>query len=361
MIKSAGEMLLDIVSEVLDISKAESGKLEIIPVEYDLKKLLEGVINVANMRIGDKPIKFIVDINPTIPRNLIGDNVRIRQILMNFLSNAEKYTDKGKITLKLDYEKQSEDTIVLKGSIADTGRGIKESDLGLLFNPFTQVDTKKNHTILGTGLGLSIVDRLLVLMNGTHDVESTYGEGSTFSFTIPQQFTDAEPLSKSEYRVIEVTKYTSFELYREIKSSSESAPSSEGKSDAASERTDFSGSRVLVVDDNMINIKVLTSFLKQFGIIADSVSSGKDAIARISEKEYDLVFMDHMMPEMDGIETVKHIRELDNENARTVPIVACTANVIKSALEDFKAVGMNDYIPKPIILDQLKEVIRRYL
>lgn len=364
-IKAAGEMLLDIVSEVLDISKAESGKLDIVPVNYDLKELLEGVINVTNMRIGDKPVRLVVDINPLIPRNLIGDNVRIRQILINFLSNAEKYTDEGLIKLSLDYEK-TETGIILNGSVSDSGRGIKDEDIGQLFKPFTQVDTKKNHEIMGTGLGLSIVARLLDLMNGTHSVSSTYGEGSIFSFTIPQECVNNEPLSNIESRrQIEVKKFSSFELFGDSEQNNEVEKPVEIKPTEKKEKStdglSFPSARVMIVDDNKVNLTVLSSFLKLFDIKAEKCSSGFEAIEKITKKDYDLIFMDQLMPEMDGIETAKRIRAMEKHSAKDVIIVACTANVIKSALNDFTAAGMDDFISKPIIFDQLKDVLRNHL
>lgn len=363
-IKSAGEMLLDIVSEVLDISKAESGKLEIVPVMYDLKELLEGVINVSNMRIGDKPIKLIVNINPRIPRYLIGDNVRIRQILVNFLSNAEKYTDEGSITLSLDYI-ENNDEIILKGQISDTGRGIKEEDLKLLFTPFTQVDTKKNHAIMGTGLGLSIVARLIELMSGTKSVTSTYGKGSCFSFSIPQQVAGSDILSdEAEFAPVEVSKYRSFTLFEDntTNTSPDNKPNIVNKTDDKSAKEiSYPNAKVLIVDDNKVNLTVLSKFLKQFDINADKCQSGFEAIEKIKQNEYDLIFMDQLMPEMDGIETSKIIRSLDVSNAKNVPIIACTANVIKSALDDFSSAGMNDFIGKPIIFDQLKDMLIKYL
>lgn len=366
-IKAAGEMLLDIVSEVLDISKAESGKLEIVPVEYDFKELLEGVINITNMRIGDKPIRFIVDIDPSIPKNLIGDNVRIRQILVNYLSNAEKYTDKGSITLKIDGARKG-DEVILHCLVTDTGRGIKESDLDVLFTPFTQVDAKKNHMILGTGLGLSIVDRLLTLMGGTHEVESVYGEGSTFGFTLSQTVRNDEPLITDAARqAIEVTKFTSFELYSDSdkkksaqKSTDEAKGNESDKTDISATKPQFPDKRVLIVDDNKVNLTVLASFLKQFGIAATKCSSGQEAIDRFTDNEYDIVFMDHMMPEMDGVEAVKRIRALDGENPKNVIIVACTANVVSSALEEFEKAGMDDFLSKPIIFEQLQEMLEKY-
>ena len=364
-IKAAGEMLLDIVSEILDISKAESGKMEIVPVEYDLKELLEGVINVSNMRIGDKPVKLVIDINPEIPRHLIGDNVRIRQILINFLSNAEKYTDEGKITLSLDYENAG-DKIILKGSVSDTGRGIKAEDINLLFKPFTQVDTKKNHAILGTGLGLSIVAKLLELMDGTHDITSTYGEGSCFSFTIPQEFVNKEPLSSTfKRKPDEVHKYASYVLFndnqsKELSHNNDTIANKKNKKNST-DGLSFKDSKVMIVDDNKVNLTVLSSFLKQFDIVPDKCSSGFEAIEKFSSKEYDLIFMDQLMPEMDGIETSKRIRNLNTENAKTVKIIACTANVIKSALDDFSAAGMDDFIGKPILFDQLKDLLKKHL
>ena len=366
-IKSAGEMLLDIVSEVLDISKAESGKLEIVPVEYDLKELLEGVINVSNMRIGAKPIKFILDVNPTIPRRLRGDSVRIRQILLNYLSNAEKYTDTGSITLGVDYEKTGEG-INLKCYITDTGRGIKEEDLKLLFTPFTQVDTRKNHTILGTGLGLSIVDRLVALMGGSHDVKSEYGKGSTFSFLIPQETLGKEILVPGAAAgLIEVEKNVSFEFSKMSGSDVDSGrkdtntPNDPGPESKPVVDAVYPAARVMIVDDNKVNLKVLSSLLKRFDIVSDNCDSGQEAIDRFKDNEYDLIFMDHMMPEMDGIETVQRIRALDNENAKNVKIVACTANVVTSVLSDFEDAGMDDFISKPILFDQLKEMLSKYL
>lgn len=363
-IKSAGEMLLDIVSEVLDISKAESGKLEIVPVMYDLKELLEGVINVTNMRIGDKPIKLIVNVNPNIPRYLIGDNIRIRQILINFLSNSEKYTDEGSITLFLDFI-ENNDEIILKGQVSDTGRGIKEEDINLLFKPFTQVDTKKNHAIMGTGLGLSIVSRLIELMNGTKNVTSTYGEGSCFCFTLPQQVAGNDVLSKTaSFSPIEVSKYHSFTLFDEemINTPNKEKQDTLNKENKLNQdNLSFSNKKVLIVDDNKVNLTVLSKFLNQFDINPDKCQSGFEAIEKVKKTQYDLIFMDQLMPEMDGIETSKTIRSLDESNAKDVTIIACTANVIKSALDDFASAGMNDFIGKPIIFDQLKEMLIKYL
>lgn len=374
-IKSAGGMLLDIVSEVLDISKAESGKLEIVPVEYSVRELFEGVINVTNMRIGDKPIRFLIDIDPKIPQKLIGDDVRIRQVLMNFLSNAEKYTDEGSITLKVDFEKANNEAgisgINMKCAVIDTGRGVKETDISKLFTPFTQVDTKDNRQIMGTGLGLAIVAKLVELMGGHYFVESEYKKGSTFGFTVFQEISNDNYLDEEAKReVLEVTEYSSFSLYSTKKNDekqninkdkSEDKDSVKGPDMSDIDITKFEKARVLIVDDNKVNLTVLTSFLKKFGIKPDKAMSGHEVIELFKEKEYDLVFMDHMMPEMDGVETTVYLRENGSENAKNVPIIACTANVIKEAQVDFKEAGMNDFLAKPIIFEQLRDKLIKYL
>ena len=357
-IRSAGEMLLDIVSEVLDISKAESGKLELVPEEYDLLELLNGVINVANMRIGDKPINFFVDINPNIPKHLYGDNVRIRQVLVNFLGNAEKYTEEGSITLGIDYENDGHG-ILLKGYVKDTGRGILSDDIGKLFKPFSQVDTKNNHKIAGTGLGLSIAADIIELMGGNYHVESVYGRGSTFFFEFPQDVVETEVLAPGyEREIIKVSKFTSFYLYgKDIVREEENTKEKEKEEKPSV----YPGKNVLVVDDNKVNVKVLTAFLKHFEIAADFCYSGFDALKKVEEKDYDLIFMDHMMPDMDGVETTMKIRENDKASIREIPIIACTANVIKGVEEMFFQAGMNDLIPKPVKMENLSEKLAIFL
>ncbi|MCQ2519220.1 MAG: ATP-binding protein [Lachnospiraceae bacterium] len=379
-INSAGKMLLDIVSEILDISKAESGKLEIIPVEYSFKDLLNSVINVINMRIGDKPIDFYVDIAPGIPNAVFGDDVRIRQILMNFLGNAEKYTDSGFIKLTIDYEKKEKD-MRLVVSVEDSGRGIKKEDTGKLFKVFSQVDTANNRGISGTGLGLSIAAKLIDLMGGTYAVKSTYGVGSTFSFEIPQVIVDEAPMFEAvERRNIKVEKFASFHLYNkagDIKTAEVSSdgvaqdikvgdisPQSENKEDKAAKNgfdAKYPNARVLVVDDNKVNVKVLLAYLKRFGIAAEFCLSGEDAIRMVSEKEYDMIFMDHMMPEMDGVEATEKIRKLGVAWSDKVAIIACSANVVKGIESLFFDAGMDDIVPKPVQPDRLANVLDKYL
>ena len=353
-IKSAGKMLLDIVTDVLDFSKAESGKLEIVPVDYDLLELLNSVINVTNMRIGDKPLDFFINIDPSIPRRLNGDDVRVRQVLMNFLSNAEKYTDSGHISLYCEYASTSEG-IILKFAVEDTGRGIADVDYDKLFKPFSQVDLKRNRKITGTGLGLSIAGQLIELMNGNKTVTSVYGRGSTFSFEVPQKIVDSAPLKENEkMSTIKVPKSSSFYLFRDNSEVVEEAKEEE-------KEVTFKDANVLVVDDNKVNVKVLCAYLKHFGITPDSCYSAKESYLLTVDKHYDVIFMDHMMPDIDGVEATQYIRSSENNLCKDSVIIACTANVIKGVQELFEEAGMNDFIPKPLQMSSLKTILVKYL
>ncbi len=355
-IKSAGQMLLDIVSEVVDISKAESGKLELVPVEYDLRFLLNSVINVVNMRIGDKPVDFIVNIDPKIPRRLCGDDVRIKQIFVNFLGNAEKYTERGSIILTLDAEGDGK-TVRIKGSVTDTGRGIKDEDKEKLFKPFSQVDTVNNHRITGSGLGLSIAAGIIDMMNGSYYVESDYGVGSTFFFEFEQGQMTTEPLARDREREkFRVAKLSTFHLYGKTGQTEAAA-----QKKAENSEKKYPDAKVLVVDDNKVNVKVLCAYLKRFGIVADSAFNGPDAIKMVGEKEYDLIFMDHMMPDMDGIEATGIIRAAGYPWSKKIKILACTANVVKGMEAEFIGAGMDDLVPKPVQSDTLAEKLAEYL
>ena len=353
-IESAGNLLLGTVSDVLDISKAESGKLTLNPASYSIADLLNSVINITNMRIGRKPIELYADIDPNIPKTLYGDDLRLKQILMNFLSNAEKYTDSGHIILKVDFEKKQGD-IKLSFSIEDTGRGIAEENLDKLFKPFSQIDAEKNRQIESTGLGLSIAARIIELNNGTYSVKSKYGEGSTFSFTVLQKIIDDTPFAQGHEREKERVKpAASFALYEE----KESEPVN-SKPDTST--PSYPHASILVVDDNRVNVKVLCAFLSRYDIIAESCLSGKEAIEATLKRKFDLIFMDHMMPEMDGIETTIAIRTNPlNINSET-PIVACTANVLKGIDKDFIDAGMNEFVPKPIKFEVLSGLLKSYL
>lgn len=357
-IKAAGKMLLGIVTDVLDFSKAESGKLELVPVEFDTAEFLNAVINVVNMRIGDKPVDFLVDIDPTIPKTLYGDDVHIRQIIMNLLSNAEKFTQSGHIRFKLDGESEGH-AYRLKGLVEDTGIGIKPEDKEKVFNAFQQLDSKKNRKIEGSGLGLAIFAQLVSLMQGTYSIESEYGKGSTFSFDILVEIVDNKPFAETEREEILVQKITAFSLYGTAKTVEADTVEAERKNEE--EQDDYSAYSILVVDDNKVNLKVITAFLKHFKIEAETAMSGPEAIEKVKEKKYDLIFMDHMMPDMDGVQTTQIIRGLDIEHCTTVPIIACTANVVKGVEELFLQAGMDDFVPKPVQLDTLRNKLGKFL
>lgn len=351
-IKSSGKILLGIVNDILDFSKAESGRLELVEVRFSSEEFFNSLINVTNMRIGDKPVDFLVDIDPSIPSMLVGDDVHIRQIFMNLLSNADKFTYSGEIKLSVDGEFIG-DKYKLRGRISDTGIGIKEEDRDKLFTAFQQVDTKKNRHIQGSGLGLSIFSLLVKQMGGTYSLESEYGKGSTFSFDIMIEAEPGQPFAHAKRECVKVPHNSTFYLYKSVIEEQREAKTE-------SKLPDYSSKRVLVVDDNNVNVKVLQAFLRQFNINADTAFSGAEAIEKVKNNEYNLVFMDHMMPEMDGVEAAKIIRELDLPYAATMPVVACTANVVKGVEEMFKEAGMNGFVPKPIQMEVLLRTLKTF-
>ncbi|MBO4900979.1 MAG: response regulator [Lachnospiraceae bacterium] len=351
-IKAAGKVLVDIVSNVLDISKAESGKLDLAMTEYDVTEFFNSIINIANMRIGDKPIDFRIDVDPMIPARLYGDDVRLRQVFMNFLGNADKYTDTGYIKLTVDAKTEG-NRVKISASVEDSGRGIRDEDIDKLFKPFSQVDTVSNKGITGTGLGLNIAAKLIDLMDGSYSVESDYGKGSKFSFDVYQDIVDATPFAgDNDRQVFTVAKYITFHLYD--KRESVETQKQIARHQMAEEKK-YPDAKVLVVDDNKVNVKVLCAYLKKFEIGADTAFSGDEAIEMVKTKEYDLILMDHMMPGMDGIEATGIIRRLDVPWAGTVKISACTANVIKGVEDEFREAGMDGFLPKPVQFDDLSE------
>ncbi len=369
-ILNSGQILLDLISDVLDFSQAESGKVEIIPVEYDLKELLNTVVNIVAFRLGDKDIDFIVDADPTIPCRLIGDDARVRQIILNFLTNAVKYTDNGFIRFCVDWEDLGS-RMLLKIAVSDSGRGIKREDIGKLFTVFSRLDLKNNRNIQGSGLGLAICAQLIKLMNGTYRVESEYGSGSTFYCILPQKIADHTPLSDTERKEQHFSGSRSFTLYASDEEHDRTQtglmtrPEKDVKKSEEESLRDVQDpkqkERVLLVDDNPVNIKVLKAMLKAFAIEADVALSGPEAIRKLSKDRYDLILMDHMMPEMDGIETTGKIRSLEVPWAQTVTIIACTANAVKGAQQMFLESGMNDYLCKPVKLAELEAILKKWL
>lgn len=332
-IKSSGSALLAIINDILDFSKIESGKMEIVNDEYYPLPLVEELKMMFMTRIGDKPVKLMYEIDENLPAKLYGDSVRIRQIIINFVNNAIKFTEVGYVRLKMSVEPISDDNINLTVAVEDSGSGIKPEDKEKLFNAFSQVDTRKNHAKEGTGLGLAISKNLVDLMNGTIGVESEYGSGSTFSFTIPQKVLDATPANRVEYH----------------------------KEDENFLNFTAKNANILLVEDNEINVKVAQGLFAPLGFHMDVAENGLVSLKRVSENHYDLILMDHLMPVMDGIEATQKIRSFDGEYFKTVPIIALTANAIASARDEYFSAGMNDFIGKPINLKELAGVLRKWL
>ena len=338
-IQSAGQSLLSIINDILDISKIESGKMEILTIRYQLFSVLNDCYNLTKIKLQNKPVSFIMQINEKLPSWLYGDEVRIRQIINNFLSNAVKYTKEGNITFELDFEEKTDEQILLVITVRDTGIGIKEEDLGKLFESFTRIEEKRNRNIEGTGLGLNLTKNLVNLMGGEVFAESTYGKGSCFTAKIPQKIADAKPMGDFGKR------------YQQYLSTSDDDKLSFLAPDA----------KILVVDDVTMNLKVVEGLLKATKIQIDTAVSGSECLECVKTTPYQMIFLDHMMPEMDGLETLEYMKNLaDNPNAQT-PVIMLTANAIVGAKEEYIEAGFTDYLTKPIRETELLEMILKYL
>lgn len=341
-IKTAGQHLLSIINDILDFSKIEAGKLNIVEDKYLYNDMVREIINIMSTRIEDKPIVIIEDIDDNIPGIMIGDVGRIRQIIINIMNNAVKFTDAGTITIKSYFvksEKSTEDNIIgnLHFEIKDTGRGIKQEDIGKLFNAFEQVDKKKNSGIEGTGLGLSICKMLVNGMQGKIFVESEYEKGSCFHFYIKQKVSNYKPCNYSRNKHSKkINKKDSYFKTKDVK--------------------------VLVVDDNRVNLKVAAGMLNRYGITPYEVNCGQDAIEVLrKDTDFDIVFMDHLMPIMDGIEATKLIRKLDEYKDKKLVIIALSANAVNGMEEKFLEVGMDDFLAKPIETDNLTSILKKWI
>jgi signal transduction histidine kinase/DNA-binding NarL/FixJ family response regulator len=344
----SGAHLLEIVNDILDISKIESGNFTIFPVDYELSVMINDVIQLNLVRIGIKPIQFCLELDETLPVKLYGDELRIKQILSNLLSNAFKYTEEGRVYLRISWE-EGADTAWFCFTVEDSGRGIKETDLEKLFSEYTQLDAAANRRIEGTGLGLSITRGLVEMMGGTITVESEYGKGSVFRVRLPQGIVNKEPLSRETRE--------NLQNFRFIGDRSRSRGNN-------LIRSYMPYGKVLVVDDLETNLDVMKGLLMPYGLRVDMVLSGQEAVDRIrvEKTRYDLVFMDHMMPGMDGIEAVRLIREeIGSPYAYQVVIVALTANVVEGNREMFLKSGFNDFISKPIDIKQLDQVLNYWI
>lgn len=450
-IQTSGRSLLAIINDILDFSKIESGRLELIPDEFNIASTLNTVINMAEARKGDKKLDFIINVDPDIPRGIVGDEVRIRQVIVNLMTNAIKYTEKGCVTLTVSQTKQ-EYGINLFVSVADTGIGITEENIEKLFTSFRQVDTKKNRSVEGTGLGLAISKRLITQMGGFIGVKSEYGVGSEFRFVIPVKVTDDRPFItiKDVEKIhaigfFDVEKFNgrykkhftemgeklhidfnSCQSIEELKNAAQSGRithyfvskekyinnsdylgelAEKAKVFVIQDRMDainlpdsikciykpfyaisvasalndenmvinlnerrgseirFSApkARVLIVDDNAINLKVAVGLMQPYHMQLMTAESGSAAINMLRSKDIDLVFMDHMMPEMDGVEATKLIREMEGDYYKKLPIIALTANAVNGVREMFIKEGLNDFLAKPIELSALDRILRLYL
>lgn len=336
-IRNAGQTVLSIINDVLDFSKIESGKMELVEVSYDFASVIHDVMNMITSRADNKGLNLRLKLDETLPAGLIGDDARLRQILLNLLSNAVKYTEKGNVVLEVTGERKDEN-IVLQFHVKDTGIGIKEEDMERLFTKFERVDEKRNRNIEGTGLGISITSAFLSMMGSELKVDSVYGKGSDFHFELVQRIELDEPIGKLEERIHNSR--------------------TNGKYSAAFTAPE---ARVLVVDDNEMNRNVFAALLKKTKIVIDEAEDGFTCLNMVQKQAYDLIFLDHMMPEMDGIETLHKMQELGDYINKDTPIIALTANAIVGAKEEYLAEGFKDYFSKPLDPVKLETLIVSYL
>ena len=338
-IENASQTLLSLINDILDFSKIESGLMKIIPEEYEIYTLLDYCYSLLKIRAGDKGLVLNLEYDKNLPSRLMGDELRIRQIITNLLTNAVKYTDTGSITFRVNKRRKGEKLIDLIISVEDTGRGISEEGIGAIFDSFQRADEKKNRNIEGTGLGLAITKQLVDLMGGSIRVHSRLGDGSEFTVTIPQEIVSDEPLGNLDDKLNR--KKTSGENYKEAFK----APKA----------------RILIVDDVAVNHKVIKLLLKTTEIQVNTANSGPQCLEMYEKEHYDLILLDHMMPEMDGIETLKRMVMTDKYNKERTPVVALTANAIQGAEKEYIDAGFTDYLTKPVQGADLEKMILKYL
>lgn len=337
-IQNAGNVLLGLINDVLDFSKIESGKMDIVPVKYDMVSVIHEVCNLIEIKARAKYLTLEVQVSPELPVGFYGDEVRLKQIAINLLTNAVKYTEKGTVTFSVECEKTSENEVVIIVTVRDTGIGIKPEDMSRLFDEYGRVDELRNRAIEGTGLGLPIVRKLLEKMGSRLEVESVYGQGSVFSFRLRQQVVDWTPMGEFH------------EARRRLTEQAEDTTAVFRASRA----------KLLVVDDNQVNLTVVKGLLKRTGAQIDTARSGGECLRMAAENKYDLILLDHRMPGMDGIETIHRIRETEGLNQDT-PVIALTANVVSGAREMYISEGFSDFLSKPINANRLEQTILKYL
>ncbi|MDE7478864.1 MAG: response regulator [Lachnospiraceae bacterium] len=333
-IKIYANALLGIINDILDTSKIESGKMEILPVEYEFDSLLNDVVNMISARAKDKDLHFNVNVDETLPNKMYGDDVRIRQVLLNLLTNAVKYTHEGSVSFTVS-GRRTDDGIFICYEVKDTGIGIKEEDMPKLSESFERIEECRNRNIEGTGLGMNIVVNLLRLMGSELKVDSVYGKGTTFYFELPQRIVSDDPIGNfcdRAEKLGEEYQYTG--LFK--------APDA----------------KILVVDDNDINRMVFTCMLSNTEMQVTEAESGMETLRLVAKEHFDLIFLDHMMPELDGVETLQQMKTMENNLCKDTPVIILTANAVIGAKEQYLAEGFDDYLSKPIEPEKLEQMIR---
>ena len=338
-IQNSGRTLLSLINDVLDFSRIEAGRMELYPDEYDLALVIVDMVSMIRSMAVKKGLTFDVDVDESIPHILYGDNVRIRQVILNLLTNAVKYTKEGGVVLSVHYKELDDENISLDVAVKDTGIGIKEDDVDKLFSPFQRLDEERNRTIEGTGLGMNIVRNLLALMDSEPHVVSEYGRGSTFSFSIIQHVLNWEPMGDFEEAFNEAVEN------EEVYQASFVAPKA----------------RILLVDDTEMNLMVVKGLLKNTDLEIDTASDGKQALSLTEKREYDVLLIDHRMPVMDGIEMIKELRVMTDNVNSAKPCIALTANAVAGAREEYISAGFDDYLIKPVVGAKLEQMLIKYL
>ncbi|MBR6088785.1 MAG: response regulator, partial [Anaerolineaceae bacterium] len=334
-IESAGSSLLAIINDILDLSRIEAGKMEITEGEYRLGSVLNDLNNMISFKAKEKGLDFIIDVDKSLPGALIGDEVRVRQVMINLLNNAVKYTERGSVRMTLRGKVQDPPAILLIFTVEDTGIGIRPEDMGNLYKKFQRLDMEQNSTVEGTGLGLAITRRLLEMMDGTIDLKSEYGKGSVFTVTIPQKISSPEPVGDFRTSIQESG----------IRGDLFLAPDA----------------RILIVDDTKLNLKVAVLLLKNTQMHIDTADSSEEALVLTDTNAYDLILMDQRMPKMDGTETLRLIRTGSDSLNRETPVICLSADAVFGAREHYIAEGFTDYLSKPVDSQVLEEMIMRYL
>ena len=340
-VRLAGNTLLGLINNILDFSKIEAGKVELLPVEYDLASLLNDLVNIVRFRAENKGLVLVPKFDKDTPKRLYGDDVRIKQVITNILTNAVKYTEKGSVTFSVGFERVEEepDSVLLHVAVKDTGIGIKPEDMGKLFAKFERFDEQRNRNVEGTGLGMTITKNLLDKMGSELQVESVYGVGSTFSFVLKQKVLKWEPLGDYDASY--------HDTIRKVKTYREKFTAPEAW--------------ILVVDDNPMNLMVFKSILKQTQVEIDTAKDGEEGLLLTQKRKYDVIFIDHMMPKKDGIETLYEMRSQANNLNQTTPTICLTANAVSGAREEYITAGFDDYMTKPIDSGKLENMLLVYL